>query len=379
MKLRIAVLAGDGIGPEVTHEATEVLRAVGEICEHEFTFTNARIGGVAITADGTPLPQNTIDACLASDAVLLGAVGDNRFNHLSPDKRPEAGLLQIRQVLGGFANLRPAVAYVALAATSPLQPEITRGSDILFVRELLGGLYFGQPRSWNRHGGQAHGKAGGQDANEAVNTMRYTGAEVERVARVAFELAGKRRGKLTSVDKANVLECSQLWRATVDAIKPEFPAVTVEHQLVDSMAMHLMTRPADFDVVLAENLFGDILSDEAGVITGSLGMLPSATIGGKVNLYEPVHGSAPDIAGTGKANPLGAILTAAMVLRYSAGLEGEASAIESAVHRVLDAGHRTADIMRGSTSVAVSTERMGQLVREALAAALDRSQSQHAV
>ncbi len=209
--------------------------------------------------------------------------------------------------------------------------------------------------------------------------MRYTRDEVERVARIAFDLAGKRRGKLTQVDKANVLECSQLWRATVDALKAEYPAVTVEHQLVDSMAMHLMNRPRDFDVVLTENLFGDILSDEAGVITGSLGMLPSATIGGKVNLYEPVHGSAPDIAGTGKANPLGAILTAAMVLRHSGGLESEAQAIESAVSKVLAAGHRTADIARGDSAATVQTRRMGDLVREALAAALDRTQSMHAV
>lgn len=367
MKLRIAVLAGDGIGPEVTREALLVLKAVAEAGGHELALTEGLIGGVAITAESTPLPQKTIDACLASDAVLLGAVGDNKFNHLPPNKRPEAGLLEIRQVLGGFANLRPAVAYPALAENSPLRAEITQGADILFVRELLGGLYFGQPRSWDRSTG------------EAINTMRYTRGEVERVARIAFELAGKRRGKLTSVDKANVLECSQLWRATVDEIAKDFPAVTVEHQLVDSMAMHLMNRPRDFDVVLTENLFGDILSDESGVITGSLGMLPSATIGGKVNLYEPVHGSAPDIAGTGKANPLGAILTAAMVLRHSGGLEAEASAIEAAVAKVLQAGHRSADIARGQNSATVTTERMGALVREALVDSMDRTQSMHAV
>lgn len=367
MRLRIAVLAGDGIGPEVTREAIATLRAVAEASGHDFTYEEALIGGVAITAEGTPLPQKTIDLCLASDAVLLGAVGDNKFNHLTPDKRPEAGLLRIRQVLGGFANLRPAVAYPALADNSPLRPEVIQGANILFVRELLGGLYFGEPRSWNRTSG------------EAINTMRYSRDEVERVARIAFDLAGKRRGKLTQVDKANVLECSQLWRATVDQLKAEFPAITVEHQLVDSMAMHLMNRPRDFDVVLTENLFGDILSDESGVITGSLGMLPSATIGGKVNLYEPVHGSAPDIAGTGKANPLGAILTAAMVLRHSAGLEAEASAIESSVTEVLTAGHRTADIARGNTEATVTTERMGALVREALATDLNRTQSLHAV
>jgi 3-isopropylmalate dehydrogenase len=373
MKLKIAILAGDGIGPEVTREAQNILRAVAEAGGHDFTFTEALLGGVAITAKGTPLPQETIDIALDSDAVLLGAVGDNKFNDLAPDKRPEVGLLQIRQVLGGFANLRPSVAYPALSENSPLRPEVTKGVDILFVRELLGGLYFGQPRSWDKKTG------------EAINTMRYTRAEVVRVARVAFELAGKRRKKLTSVDKANVLECSQLWRATVDSLKPDYPGITVEHQLVDSMAMHLMNVPRNFDVILTENLFGDILSDESGIITGSLGMLPSATIGGKVNLFEPVHGSAPDIAGTGKANPLGAILTAAMVLRYSAGLEQEAAAIEAAVQHVLEAGHRTADIARlsaaGNPSSAhtVTTAQMGKLVHSALAESIDRSQSLHAV
>jgi 3-isopropylmalate dehydrogenase len=367
MKLKIAILAGDGIGPEVTHEAVNILQAVAEAGGHDFTFTEALIGGVAITAKGTPLPQDTIDIALDSDAVLLGAVGDNKFNALSPDKRPEAGLLQIRQILGGFANLRPSVAYPALSENSPLRPEVTKGVDILFVRELLGGLYFGQPRSWNKETG------------EAINTMRYTKAEVTRVARIAFELAGKRRKKLTSVDKANVLECSQLWRATVDSLKPDYPDITVEHQLVDSMAMHLMNIPRNFDVVLTENLFGDILSDESGIITGSLGMLPSATIGGKVNLFEPVHGSAPDIAGTGKANPLGAILTAALILRHSANLEQEAAAIEAAVQQVLEAGHRTADIARGNAEATVTTQQMGKLVHSALAESIDRSQSLHAV
>jgi 3-isopropylmalate dehydrogenase len=367
MKLKIAILAGDGIGPEVTHEAVNILQAVAEAGGHDFTFTEALIGGVAITANNTPLPQETIDIALDSDAVLLGAVGDNKFNALSPDKRPEAGLLQIRQILGGFANLRPSVAYPALSENSPLRPEVTQGVDILFVRELLGGLYFGQPRSWNKETG------------EAINTMRYTKAEVTRVARIAFELAGKRRKKLTSVDKANVLECSQLWRATVDSLKPDYPDITVEHQLVDSMAMHLMNIPRNFDVVLTENLFGDILSDESGIITGSLGMLPSATIGGKVNLFEPVHGSAPDIAGTGKANPLGAILTAALILRHSANLEQEAAAIEAAVQQVLEAGHRTADIARGNAEATVTTQQMGKLVHSALAESIDRSQSLHAV
>ena len=367
MKLNIAVLAGDGIGPDVTDEAIKILKAVAEFGGHDFTFTSALLGGVAITAAGTPFPDATRKLALASDAVLLGAVGDNKFNHLFPDKRPEAGILQLRQALGGFANLRPAVAYPALAASSPLRPEVTEGVDILFIRELLGGLYFGEPRWWNK------------DANEAINTMRYTRDEVVRVARVAFELAAGRRGKVTSVDKANVLEVSQLWRATVTEVAREYPAVTLEHQLVDSMAMHLMNTPRNFDVVLTENLFGDILSDESGVITGSLGMLPSATIGGKVNLFEPVHGSAPDIAGTGKANPLGAILTAAMVLRHSAHLEADARAIESAVSQVLNAGHRTADIAPGKGNDIVTTQGMGQLVHQALTQALDRSQSMHAV
>ena len=372
MKLKIAILAGDGIGPEVTREAVQILKAVAEFGGHEFTVSEALLGGVAITASGTPLPQSTIDVCLEADAVLLGAVGDNKFNHLTPDKRPEAGLLQIRQALGGFANLRPSMAFSALSESSPLRPEVTKGADILFVRELLGGLYFGQPRWWNK-------EAGANGGGEAINTMRYTRDEVLRVGRIAFELAQKRRKKLTSVDKANVLECSQLWRAAVDELKSEYPDVTVEQQLVDSMAMHLMNVPRNFDVVLTENLFGDILSDESGIITGSLGMLPSATIGGKVNLYEPVHGSAPDIAGTGKANPLGAILTAAMVLRHSAGLERDAKAIEAAVLKVLDAGHRTADIARGNAAANVTTQQMGKLVHEALAQSIDRQDSLHAV
>ncbi len=374
MKLKIAVLAGDGIGPEVTQEATNILRAVAEMGGHEFTFAPGLIGGVAITESGSPLPPETLTLALDSEAVLLGAVGDNKFGGLPPESRPEAGLLQIRQALGGFANLRPSTAYAALAANSPLRPEVTKGADILFVRELLGGLYFGAPRWWDK---AATANGGGQ----AINTMRYTRDEVVRVARVAFELAAKRRKKVTSVDKANVLEVSQLWRATVTDIAKEYPEVTLEHQLVDSMAMHLMNTPRNFDVVLTENLFGDILSDEAAVITGSLGMLPSATIGGKVNLYEPVHGSAPDIAGTGKANPLGAILTVAMVLRHSGQLEAEAVAIEAAVDKVLADGHRTADLARASDSgqQVVSTKQMGRLVQQALTEATDRRQSMHAV
>ena len=354
MHLKILVTAGDGIGPEVTNEAVAVLQEIAQIGGHTLEINAKRIGGVAIVQDGTPLPKGTLEAALESDAVLLGAVGGNEFNSLPPDKRPEAGLLQIRAALGGFANLRPAFAFEELAVNSPLRPEIVDGADILFVRELLGGLYFGAPREWNKATG------------EAWNTMRYTREEVARVARIAFELASKRRKKLTSVDKANVLEVSQLWRATVNEVAKEFPGVTVEHQYVDAMAMHLMNQPRNYDVVLTENLFGDILSDESAVITGSLGMLPSATIGGKVNLYEPVHGSAPDIAGKGLANPLGAILTGALILRHSAKLEAEAVAIETAVRKVLEQGFRTPDLARGNTQglTVLSTKEMGAKVRE---------------
>jgi 3-isopropylmalate dehydrogenase len=354
MHLKILVTAGDGIGPEVTNEAVSVLKEVAQAGGHTLDLDYKRIGGIAINTDGAPLPADTLAAALDSDAVLLGAVGSNEFNSLAPDKRPEAGLLQLRAALGGFANLRPAFAFKELAINSPLRPEIIDGADIMFVRELLGGLYFGQPREWNR------------TTNEAWNTMRYTRDEVARVAKIAFQLAQKRKKKLCSVDKANVLEVSQLWRAAVIEVAAEFPDVELEHQYVDAMAMHLMNRPKTFDVVLTENLFGDILSDESGVITGSLGMLPSATIGGKVNLYEPIHGSAPDIAGKGLANPMGAILTGALILRHSGGLEAEAQVIEKAVRKVLEQGFRTADLVRGDKSglTVLSTTEMGAKVRE---------------
>jgi 3-isopropylmalate dehydrogenase len=367
MKLKVLVVAGDGIGPEVTGEAVRILRSVAELGGHEFEFREALIGGVAIKAHGTPLPESTLEAALESDAVLLGAVGSNEFNALPPDKRPEAGLLQIRQALGGYGNLRPAFAWPPLAINSPLKAEVIDGADIIFVRELLGGLYFGTPREWNR------------ETNMAYNTMRYTRDEVVRVTRVAFELAASRRQKVTSVDKANVLETSQLWRATVTEVAKDYPGIALDHQYVDAFAMHLMNTPRNYDVVLTENLFGDILSDEAAVITGSLGMLPSATVGGKVNLYEPVHGSAPDIAGKGLANPLGAILTGAMLLRHSAGLEQDAVSIETAVRKVLEAGYRTADLVRGESKQKLSTQEMGRKVYEALNEIIDRRQAMHAV
>jgi 3-isopropylmalate dehydrogenase len=310
-----------------------------------------------------------MDACLSSDAILLGAVGSPEFDEFPRAMRPEAGLLTLRKALGGFANLRPVQCFDSLSNCTPLRPAVVRGADILVVRELLGGLYFGEPR----------GRAVTDNDQVAYNTMRYTGREVERVARVAFAAAGARRGKVTSVDKANVLETSQLWRETVTRVAHDYPAVALEHLYVDACAMHLITTPRRFDVVLTENLFGDILSDEAAVIAGSLGMLASATVGGTVDLYEPVHGSAPDIAGTNSANPLGAILSAAMLLRHTARLEQEARDIEEAVRAVLDAGHRTLDIAGDNVITNTTTSRIGSLVADTVAEIADRCHAYHAV
>jgi 3-isopropylmalate dehydrogenase len=352
--LKVTLLPGDGIGPEVTRIAVRVLLHVAE--QHGLTVTTEEhaIGGTAVDQFGAPFPSESEAACRASDAVLLGAVGGPKYDTLPRAQRPETGLLALRKALGGFANLRPAKAYRQLESCSPLKADAVRGADILFVRELLGGLYFGSPRGTS------------EDGNRATNTMSYTRPEIERVARVAFDAARLRRKKITSVDKANVLETSQLWRDTVNAIAAEYPDVKVEHMLVDSCAMKLVTAPASFDVVLTENLFGDILTDEASAITGFLGMLPSATIGGSVDLYEPIHGSAPDIAGKGIANPLGAIASIAMMFRYTAKLEDAASAIESAIESVLDSGLRTADIAAGAPSI--GTNSMGEAVLQALPA-----------
>jgi 3-isopropylmalate dehydrogenase len=369
MKLKLTILEGDGIGPEVTREAVRVLRTIATLHGHEFKFEQKLIGGAAIRQTGSPLPTATLDACLAGDAVLLGAVGSPEFDSLAPSERPEAGLLLLRRALGGFANLRPAISYDAIAAASPLRPEIAGGANILIVRELLGGLYFGEPRGrWGENGNSV-----------AVNTMSYSVAEIERVARVAFAAALKRSQKLTSVDKANVLETSQLWRTTVSRIGRDYPGVTLDHLYVDACAMHLITNPRRFDVLLTENLFGDILSDEAAVITGSLGMLGSATIGGDVGLYEPVHGSAPDIAGRGIANPFGAIASAAMLLRYSGGLEREADDIEEAIRFVLNAGYRTRDITSDGGGYVATTSEIGELVAEAVAEIADVRHAYHAV
>ena len=369
MKLRITVLPGDGIGPEVTEQAVRVLETIASISGYTFEFIEQPVGGVAIRGFGSPLPRTTLDSCLSSDAVLLGAVGSPEFDSLPANQRPEAGLLLLRRALGGFANLRPAISYSAIAACSPLKTEIGRGTDILIVRELLGGLYFGEPRGFSSQ----------NESTVAFNTMRYSVDEVERVARVAFEAARKRRSKVTSVDKANVLETSQLWRQTVSRIGADYPDVLLEHLYVDACAMHLIANPRRFDVVLTENLFGDILSDEAAVITGSLGMLASATIGGEVGLYEPVHGSAPDIAGQGIANPFGAIASAAMLLRHSAKLEQEASDIELAIEHVLEAGYRTPDIASGTGGYVANTAEIGELVSEAVAEIADMRHAYHAV
>jgi len=323
------------------------------------------VGGVAIKQSQSPFPRATMDACLESDAVLLGAVGGPEYDTLPRNMRPETGLLQLRTALGGYANLRPAISYPCLSAGSPLRAEVTQGANILIIRELLGGLYFGEPR---------------QKTNDvAFNTMRYTVPEVQRVARIGFEQARKRKRKLTSIDKANVLEVSQLWRDTVTALAAEYPDVTLDHLYVDAAAMHLVMNPRRFDVIVTENLFGDILSDEAAVITGSLGMLASATIGGQVALYEPVHGSAPDIAGKGIANPLGAIATVAMLLRHTMGLQQEADDVEAAISQVLEQGYRTADLHRGAGVQLVSTTEMGERVEAAVAEKINRRHSYHAV
>lgn len=330
MKLSIAVLAGDGVGPEVTAEAIRALEAVCGRYAHELDVRHGLIGGVAIHKTGEPLPAATLEMARSSQAILLGAVGLPEFDRAPPDKRPERGLLALRKELNLYANLRPARILAGLEEFSPLKSERVAGTNLLIVRELSGGLYYGTPRS--------------RDADRAVNTMTYTRAEIERIARLAFGFALRRRKKLTSVDKANVLECSALWRSVVTEIGREYPEVELEHALVDSCAMQLVTHPRRFDVLLMENMFGDILSDEAAVLAGSIGMLASASIGDGTSLYEPVHGSAPDIAGQGIVNPAGAIGSAAMLLRHSFGLEEEATHLELILSEVLTSGVRTRDL-----------------------------------
>jgi 3-isopropylmalate dehydrogenase len=332
MQATITVLPGDGIGPEVTSVAVSFLKDIAQRYGHEFKFQEALFGGCAIDATGDSLPDETIKLCESGDAILLGAVGGPKWSDPSAKVRPEQGLLRIRAHFGLFANLRPVKAYSVLAQHAPVRAELLEGVDILFIRELTGGIYFGERQEQG-------------DGDKAWDTMMYSVAEVERVTEVAFKAAQGRKKHLTSVDKANVLASSRLWRRTVEQVAKKYPDVTLEHALVDSFAMQMIKTPNRYDVVVAENMFGDILTDESAVLAGSLGMLPSASLGsGTMGLYEPIHGSAPDIAGKGIANPTGTVLSAAMLLRHSLGLEAEATAIETAVQNALEAGARTHDI-----------------------------------
>lgn len=362
-KFQIAVIPGDGIGPEVVNGTRQVLDAIADRFGHEFAYTELLAGGIAIDATGEPLPAATVAAAKKSDAVLLGAVGGPQWDTLPGDKRPERALLGLRAELGLYANLRPAVLYPALAAACPLHPETAAaGIDVMIVRELTGGMYFGD-----------RGRREGPNGPEAYDTEAYSIMEVERIARVGFEQAMLRGKRLTSVDKANVLESSRLWRETVIRVSQDYPEVTLDHLYVDNATMQLIKRPSDFDVIVTTNMFGDILSDEAAMITGSIGMLASASLGkpGTPGMYEPVHGSAPDIAGQDKANPLATILSAAMMLRSSLGLIAEADAVEAAVAKVLADGYRTGDIVQNvgsnSTEKRVGTREMTRLVVEAVA------------
>lgn len=357
MEYNIALLRDDGIGPEIVDGAVAVLEKTAERFGHRFSFTPYLIGGCAIDETGEPLPKETVEGCLASDSVLLGAVGGPRWDSQPGDKRPEKALLGIRSALGLYTNLRPASLYPALRAASPLKDEIVgRGFDIMIVRELTGGIYFGDR-------GYRQGKYG----EEAYDTEAYSLTEIERIGRVAFETAMKRSKRLCSVDKANVLETSRLWRKTMHALSGEYPEVEYSDMFVDNAAMQLVRDPAQFDVIVTSNMFGDILSDEASQITGSIGMLASASLGdGTRGMYEPIHGSAPDIAGQNKANPIATILSAAMMLRYSFALSAEADAIEAAVNKVLDAGFRTADLMGSSEGTPLTCTEMTKKITEAI-------------
>jgi 3-isopropylmalate dehydrogenase len=354
MTLKIVLLPGDGIGPEVTAAAVLVLDAAAARFGHQFAITTCAIGGAAIRATGVPLSPATLEACLAADAVLLGAVGDPGFDSISRHLRPEQGLLALRKAMGVYANLRPARIWPGLEDSGPLKSSRVVGTDMLIVRELTGGLYFGEPRHIE------------PDGSAAFNTLRYSRTEVVRVAEVAFRMAGSRRKVVTSVDKANVLETSQLWRAVVTDVAVRYPDIRLEHMYVDACAMALALDPTRFDVVLTENLFGDILSDEAGAIVGSLGLLPSASIGDGAGLYEPVHGSAPTLAGKDVANPIGAILSAAMMLRHSFSLDAEADAIEQAVATAIRSGARTVDLLDTPGGPCVAGSAMARLVADAV-------------
>jgi 3-isopropylmalate dehydrogenase len=356
MKARVAVLAGDGIGPEVIAQGVRCLEAVARLFGHEFALTPLPFGGAAIEAHGDPLPPHTLEACRGADAVLLGAIGGPKWSAPDAPLRPESGLLRLRKELGTFANLRPVKVYPALADASTLKSEVVAGVDLLFVRELTGGIYFGDKR---------------RDTASASDVCSYSAHEIERVVRVAARLAERRRGRLTSIDKSNVLETSRLWReVTARIVAAEFPGLRLEHLLVDAAAMHLILRPREFDVLVTENMFGDILTDEASMLSGSLGLLPSASLGNaRRGIYEPIHGSAPDIAGRGVANPYGTILSVALLLRHSLGLDTEAAALEQAVEDALAHGARTADLVPAHGR-AHSTREAGDAVLSRLRAPL---------
>ena len=356
MNFHIVVLAGDGIGPEIVGEAQKVLRRIGEIYKHSFEFENQIAGGAAIDQFDTPLPDKTLAACKNAQAVLKGPFGGLRWDKIENKKRPEAGILALRKGLDLYANLRPVKLYEALKDASTLKPEVIQGTDMLIVRELISGIYFGEPRGIFGEGAARYG----------INTEIYRTPEVERIVTLAFELARLRRKKVTSVDKFNVLESSRLWHDVADTVAAKFADVAFETQIVDNCSMQLIRDPKQFDVLVSTNMFGDILSDEAAMLTGSLGMMPSASIGGKVGLYEPVHGSAPDITGTGKANPLATILSVGMMLKYSFQLQAESQAIENAVEKVLNSGLRTADLAAKGGKF-VSCVEMGAAVIKALA------------
>lgn len=352
MNYNLAVIKGDGIGPDIVEQAIKVLDKVGSKYNHTFKYTEVLAGGVAIDATGEPLPQETIDICKASDSVILGAVGGWQWDHLPGDKRPEKALLGLRAALGLYANIRPAKMFKELKAACPIKDEVIGDSlDLVVVRELTGGIYFGE-----------RGQGKGENGDFAYDTMMYSDAEVRRIAINAFDIAMKRGKKLCSVDKANVLENSRLWRKVVLDVAKDYPEVELSHLYVDNAAMQLVVNPKQFDVIVTGNLFGDVLSDEASMITGSIGMLPSASIGkSKLGMYEPIHGSAPDIAGQDKANPIATVLSMAMMLRYSFDLEKEAVAIEMAVDKVLEEGYRTGDIMSAGCKL-IGTKEMGQLL-----------------
>ncbi len=347
---KIAVLPGDGIGPEVMEAALKVLDTVGEMESVKFEYEYAQVGGCAIDETGKPLSEETLEMCQRSDAVLLGAVGGPKWESLPQDQKPEQALLQLRGGLGLFSNLRPAVVFPALADASSLRKEVVAGVDIMVVRELTGGIYFGTPK--------------GADANKGWNTMVYERYEVERIARVAFDLARKRSGRVTSVDKANVLDVSQFWRDIVIEVHQEFPDVKLDHMYVDNAAMQLVRTPKQFDVIVTSNMFGDILSDIASMVTGSLGMLPSASLGEKYALYEPVHGSAPDIAGQNIANPLAMIMSVAMMLSYTLDMGKAGAALQTAVSEVLEAGYRTGEIYQDGDQLVTTTEMRDLVIKQ---------------